>query len=570
MIAIFFTPQSWVGPLQAWVASPHAWVERLGWTLLHFLWQGVLIAKLFAAARAFGGASLNSRARYAMACASLAAMALAPIVTFCLIGAGSGLIPANPSGWSARPFAIAYSNAARVAADGWHLNLPEISRQVLPWIVTAWLCGALAFSIRLAGGWAVASRIREAGKVHPAPPEWQAKLADLMVRMRHSRPVRLLVSPLAQAPAVAGWLRPAILMPVGALAGLPAEQIEALLAHELAHIRRHDYLINLLQSVAEALLFYHPSVWWISNEIRAERELCCDDAAVAVCGDALIYARALATVESERPARLRTVMAANGGSLANRIRRLLEPSPAMSHMEAGPGAAAALSIVLLAGIGAAAMDRSSAPAAVPPMPRSAEASRTVTLQTTPQTIAAPVTRRASALKLRTENVVSRGPQQAQEAAPKLEAAKSSVDEAARHGFGNLEVRNQAAAESDRRPASELEASKRNIEETAARFRFGNSEVRSWAAVEGEPVLRAIEFRGMTEEFASEVLGRLPIQEGQRVSHAARERIGDVIREYGRRLEFGLFREGDDGAVLRIHPPGSANGEPLRREKKERK
>ena len=199
--------------------------------------------------------------------------------------------------------------------------------------------------------------MRSAASARPASGEWQRKLDELIIRMRISRPVRLMVSSLAQAPAVVGWLRPAILMPVGALAGLPAEHIEALLAHELAHIRRHDYLINLLQGVAEALLFYHPSVWWISNEIRAERELCCDDAAVAVCGDALTYARALATVESERPARLRTAMAANGGSLVNRIRRLLDPSQPMPHTQPGPGAAAALAILLLAGIGAAAMDR---------------------------------------------------------------------------------------------------------------------------------------------------------------------------------------------------------------------
>jgi beta-lactamase regulating signal transducer with metallopeptidase domain len=545
--------------------SPPAWVERLGWTLLHFLWQGVLIAKLFAAARSFGGASLSSRARYGMACASLAAMALAPIVTFGLIGAGSVLIPADPSGWSSRPFAAAYSSAARVAADGWHVNLPEISRRALPWIVTAWLCGALVFSIRLAGGWAAAAHMRKAGAAHPAPPEWQRKLADLMVRMRHARPVRLLVSPLAQAPSVAGWLRPVILMPVGALAGLPAEQIEALLAHELAHIRRHDYVINLLQSLAEALLFYHPSVWWISNEIRAERELCCDDAAVAVCGDALIYARALATVESERPSRLRTVMAANGGSLANRIRRLLEPPQSSSHMEAGPGAAAALSIVLLAGIGAAAVDRGSAPSPVAPMPRATESPLTVTLPGPQKTTATTVTRRTPTSGPRPEEPVSQPPQQAEEAAPKMEAAKRNVDEAARQELGNLELQNGAAAEGERGRVRELEASKRNVEESAVRYRFGNSEARSWNAVEGEPVLRAIEFRGMTGEFAGEVLVKLPIHEGQKVSQLARERIGDVAREYGRRLEFGLFRDGDRGAVLRIHPPGSANEEPLRRE-----
>ena len=144
-----------------------------------------------------------------------------------------------------------------------------------------------------------------------------------------SRPVQLLVSSLVQAPVVVGWLRPAVLVPVGALAGLPADQVEALLLHELAHIRRHDYLVNLLQGVVEAILFYHPAVWWISGHIRVERELCCDDMAVAASGDVLTYARALAGLESARPAHAGMVMAASGGSLVNRIARLAgRPRPA--------------------------------------------------------------------------------------------------------------------------------------------------------------------------------------------------------------------------------------------------
>jgi beta-lactamase regulating signal transducer with metallopeptidase domain len=128
---------------------------------------------------------------------------------------------------------------------------------------------------------------------------------------------------MVRVPTVVGWLRPVILMPVGALAGLPAEQVEALLLHELAHIRRADYLVNLLQSAAEALLFYHPAVWWISGHIRAEREACCDDMAVAVTGDVLAYAQTLANLEASRTVPMRAALAANGGSLANRIARLL-------------------------------------------------------------------------------------------------------------------------------------------------------------------------------------------------------------------------------------------------------
>src|ERR1017187_9214042 len=114
---------------------------------------------------------------------------------------------------------------------------------------------------------------------------WQGRGERLAARMRVSRPVTLLESCLAEVPVVMGYLRPVILMPVGLMTGLPAEQIEAILLHELAHIRRHDYLVNLLQIVVEGLVFYHPAVWWISSVMRAERENCCDDLVVATQGD---------------------------------------------------------------------------------------------------------------------------------------------------------------------------------------------------------------------------------------------------------------------------------------------
>ncbi len=130
-------------------------------------------------------------------------------------------------------------------------------------------------------------------------------------------------------------------MPIGALAGLPPEQVEALLIHELAHIRRHDYLVNILQGVVETLLFYHPAVWWVSGHIRVEREMCCDDIAVSVSGDVFTYASALAELESFRPAHLPTAahvaIGADGGSLANRIGRLLGQSRPAANSASGPG-----------------------------------------------------------------------------------------------------------------------------------------------------------------------------------------------------------------------------------------
>ena len=196
----------------------------------------------------------------------------------------------------------------------------------------------------------------------PAPAEWQQSLERIAARVGASRPVRLLVSSLVEVPVVIGWLRPVILVPVGSLTGLPVEHVTALLAHELAHIRRHDYLASILQSIAEAVLFYHPAVWWVSQQIRAERELCCDDLAVAASGDVLTYARALAELESQRPPRLRPALAANGGSLVNRVRRLIEPSQPVPNNLPGPGAAWAMSLLWLACVGVATIHAAQAPA----------------------------------------------------------------------------------------------------------------------------------------------------------------------------------------------------------------
>src|SRR5262249_5026425 len=185
-----------------------------------------------------------------------------------------------------------------------------------------------------AGGSAAGARGRTG--VWGAPHPWRGPLGGLGSRLRLSRPVALLESCLADVPVVIGYVRPVILMPVGLLAGLPLAQIESILLHELAHIRRYDYLINLLQTSVEDLLFYHPGVWWISGVIRVERENGCDDLVVATHGDAHEYAVALAALEQNRWAPREAALAATGGSLMNRIRRLLRqpegPRPAWTPL----------------------------------------------------------------------------------------------------------------------------------------------------------------------------------------------------------------------------------------------
>ena len=218
--------------------SSQQWVERLGWTLVHFLWQGLSIAPLYASARRGMPRTVSPNQRYLLACAALAAMMAAPLVTWELMRP-TGAIPdpayrirSTPAASSAIAVTTTLPASVRSAVSSVQ------SAQFLPWVVMVWLFGAAAFWVRLAGGWLAATGMRSR-RVRGAPPEWQETLGKLGARIGLSHPARLLVSALVQVPTVVGWLRPVVLVPVGALGGLPAEHLDALLLHELAHIRRH-------------------------------------------------------------------------------------------------------------------------------------------------------------------------------------------------------------------------------------------------------------------------------------------------------------------------------------------
>src|SRR5215469_2013096 len=280
--------------------------QALSAALLHFIWQGTALAFLLWIALLL----LRNRtpgARYGASCAALGLMAALPAAT-------AWFLYQRPVSLSAS-IAFIIPSAARSVP----VSPTEWFTVVRQWILPLWAFGVALFAIRLALAWSHVTLLRRAAKTADGGV-WEA--ATLLARrMRVTRPVRVLVSRLADAPSVVGWLRPAILLPAAALAGLDIAQLEAILAHELAHIRRHDYLVNMLQTIVETLLFYHPAVWWVSSRMRHERELCCDDLAVRHCGDAIGYARALTKLE-----RMRVVpepaVAANGGALLYRIQRL--------------------------------------------------------------------------------------------------------------------------------------------------------------------------------------------------------------------------------------------------------
>jgi beta-lactamase regulating signal transducer with metallopeptidase domain len=275
-------------------------VHACGWMLLHFVWQGTLIAAVLWLALA-SLPRAHARARHAACCAALLGLGLAPAITL------SGLLRLAPE-----PRALVAHNLEVPPAAGGYFFL---------WLLGAWLCGSAVMSARLAVG---VAQLRRLVQQADAPPSgWQQCLAELALRLGVRQRVQLLVSDQVDAPLVLGWLRPVILAPLAAFTALPPQCLEALLAHELGHVRRCDYLFNVLQSCLEAALFYHPAVHWVSRSLRFEREHCCDDIAIQVTGDPLQYARALTAMESLRARIPEPALASTGGSLMLRIERIL-------------------------------------------------------------------------------------------------------------------------------------------------------------------------------------------------------------------------------------------------------
>ncbi|HEY1217900.1 MAG TPA: GWxTD domain-containing protein [Bryobacteraceae bacterium] len=317
--------------LDLWLAAPLA--HALGRALAHFVWQGALLAAALRVAL-FLGAERSSRWRHLAATACLLVLPLVFGITLALsLGTGHPIMVLPP----AAPRMVFNP----VIAQG----VPATPVDRLAWLAPLWMAGVILFyAFRLAGLVRV-DRLRRRG-VCAAPPEWQQRLRALSAAVRVSRPVELLESCLAGVPLAIGYWRPVILMPIGVLAGLSAEQVEAILIHELAHIRRADYLVGLAQSVIEGLFFFHPAVWWISAVVRTEREYACDDVVVALRPNARAYAAALTTLEQSRWPAVQAAAAANGGNLMRRIRRLLgEPAPARFPSARASALAGALALV---------------------------------------------------------------------------------------------------------------------------------------------------------------------------------------------------------------------------------
>jgi len=285
--------------------------DSLGWTLLHFLWQGALIGAAAALALGALGRAAPTQ-RYAVACTALLACLLWPAAELALRLQGPAMMTAQ----------MRYADAMLISTvNGASGGVLALLQAQLPLVVAFWAACALVLTLRMVLGlvW-----IGRTARTERSDAHWQARTARMAGALGVRVPVRLRVVEGLRSPLTAGWLRPVILLPAALVSGMPAHLLEALLAHEMAHIARKDYLINLGQNVVEILLFYHPAVWWISGRIRREREQIADDIAAAHTGQPRMLAQALSEL-ARMHAGGALALAANGGDLLARVRRLLRP-----------------------------------------------------------------------------------------------------------------------------------------------------------------------------------------------------------------------------------------------------
>lgn len=300
--------------MNAWPAAL-ASVQVVGWALLYFVWQAALIGAAYAVVRR---CLQRGEQRYLLGMLTLVALALCPFLTAWRISAQVAAITKT----GAAPVA-AVLGAASPAAAHTSANWQALATAVIPWLVMAWLCGVALLSLRVWRHW---RRLKALVRAAHALPVWQECLRRLAQRFGLRRGVRVLSSALVTTPTLVGWIRPAILLPIAVSSGFPVEQVELILAHELAHLRRFDHLANLFQLVLETLLFYHPVVHWISRDVRNERELCCDALALRITGGSRrAFATALVELEEFREQHAGLTLAASGGVLLERVWQITGP-----------------------------------------------------------------------------------------------------------------------------------------------------------------------------------------------------------------------------------------------------
>lgn len=323
----------------------HPAVLQWGWVLAHFLWQGAILG-LFAWLLAACTSRSAARVRYILLTVCLFIAAILPVVTWFSVDvpapAGESVSESPAAGTTettahateiSRPHVseslvveahtdqpVKYDTPASSPVPTATFDLKSRLEACLPWFVVIWFLGVFVLSLRMAGGWYVTKRLVADGT--PLREDWVHRIESFFPQLNFFRSVRWIESSRVRVPQVIGWLRPVVLAPSSLFTALTPTEIESLLLHELVHIRRHDYLVNLVQCVIETVFFFHPAVRWLSHRIRLERELACDEMVVNVTGDKVTFSRALLSIadQSRLP---RPALAASDGDLTTRVHAVL-------------------------------------------------------------------------------------------------------------------------------------------------------------------------------------------------------------------------------------------------------
>jgi beta-lactamase regulating signal transducer with metallopeptidase domain len=326
---------------------PRELIEAMGWTIFHSLWQGVIIA-LILGLILLALIKNSAHIRYIINMLALGLMVASTSVTFVKEYANATeraeirkSIITNPS-LVVQHFKEEIKNIKSINKPSsktqfelkWILFKVKFQKY-FPWVVSLWMAGIILLILRFLGGMIVVQRLKYRQTI-PLDEIWLEKIMIFTEQLKISQPVKVLQSCLIQVPATLGFFKPVILLPVSLLTGLSAAQVESIIAHELAHIARRDYLFNIFQSVVEILFFYHPVIWWISSIARAERENCCDDIAIDLTGDKISYAKALANIRVETPpTSYAMAFSNNNNKLLKRVKRLLNPHTMKTNFKEG-------------------------------------------------------------------------------------------------------------------------------------------------------------------------------------------------------------------------------------------
>jgi len=299
-------------------------VSAFGWMLVHSLWQGALLV-LIASITLYFLRKSPASLRYNFGILTLCAQVSVSLATFSYYYFNTASKTLNSS----------LTSTSQNTADWKTLTYQlSLTTKIQLWLSThiqelviCWLIGAFVLILRFLGGWIYTEHLRHSSKP-VMNKEWRARFGVLTAKLKVYQSIELKESAKILTPMVIGTLQPVVLIPIGLLTGFPTSQIEAILAHELAHIRRHDYLVNILQSFVEVVFFFHPALWWLSERVRIEREHCCDDLAIEACEDRVSLAHALVGIaEWTSNHSLAMAFASKKPLLLQRVKRVLGVAP---------------------------------------------------------------------------------------------------------------------------------------------------------------------------------------------------------------------------------------------------